>query len=323
MGEQAASTAAVSQRDDEQRALRRLEQFKKRTLHRHVLVADERVAALAAAIRKYGIRQISVDFETASKNGRYGIENTRLRLVQIGLTHPAFGGTRQYVIDCDQADPRLLNDVFRDGRIEKLIHWSPFEQSNARVFLGVEIANVYDTGFAMQSINKELGRWLEREDKGRAAVDAIRPGWEWHRASLTVACEKLLGMELPKEMQLSDWSGELTEDQLDYAALDVAVLPPLARETKKLARQLGISRRIWWRADNARKEAIEAWPEDAIDRADDSREICWKMVYAASVSELEEIWSQAKRLTLAARNRDELANLFEARRAELEVLTAA
>ena len=39
-----------------------------------------------------------------------------------------------------------------------------------------------------------------------------------------------LGEELDKEQQKADWSGELTDDMLPYAAKDAEVLPPASRE---------------------------------------------------------------------------------------------
>ena len=42
-----------------------------------------------------------------------------------------------------------------------------------------------------------------------------------------------LGEELPKEEQQSDWSGELSQSQLRYAANDAAILLPLRDALKK------------------------------------------------------------------------------------------
>jgi DNA polymerase-1 len=47
------------------------------------------------------------------------------------------------------------------------------------------------------------------------------------RCSLEACCERYLGQTVNKTEQRSDWSGELSPEQLKYAARDVAVLPPL------------------------------------------------------------------------------------------------
>jgi DNA polymerase-1 len=44
---------------------------------------------------------------------------------------------------------------------------------------------------------------------------------------LAECCRRELGQELPKDLQASDWSSELSPEQLDYAARDVLVLRPL------------------------------------------------------------------------------------------------
>ena len=53
-----------------------------------------------------------------------------------------------------------------------------------------------------------------------------RPNKVSHKLQDTVRRE--LGLELDKEHQKADWSGELTEDMLVYAARDTKVLLPLA-----------------------------------------------------------------------------------------------
>lgn len=48
--------------------------------------------------------------------------------------------------------------------------------------------------------------------------------------SLKGCCERLLWLELDKELQASDWSGDLSDSQFQYAADDVAHLPELLSE---------------------------------------------------------------------------------------------
>ena len=56
-------------------------------------------------------------------------------------------------------------------------------------------------------------------------------------ASLHAIVKTYLGKELPKEEQKSDWSGELSQSQLMYAANDAAVLLPLRDVLKKRLKQ--------------------------------------------------------------------------------------
>jgi len=47
--------------------------------------------------------------------------------------------------------------------------------------------------------------------------------------TLEAVTERFLGIRLSKQLQASDWSGELTPEQLTYAAQDAAILLPLAK----------------------------------------------------------------------------------------------
>jgi ribonuclease D len=47
------------------------------------------------------------------------------------------------------------------------------------------------------------------------------------KVSLAACCQRWLQRDLDKAEQQSDWSGQLTDDQLAYAARDIEVLTPL------------------------------------------------------------------------------------------------
>jgi DNA polymerase-1 len=53
-----------------------------------------------------------------------------------------------------------------------------------------------------------------------------------------------LDMELSKELQTSNWSGELTDEQISYAARDAGVLPSLASAIMNRARELKLQKVI-------------------------------------------------------------------------------
>lgn len=55
----------------------------------------------------------------------------------------------------------------------------------------------------------------------------ISAGDENHRHGLEPVAHRYLGLQLDKEPQLSNWAGELSEYQLEYAARDASVLLPL------------------------------------------------------------------------------------------------
>ncbi len=60
------------------------------------------------------------------------------------------------------------------------------------------------------------------------------------RHSLKDLCQELLGIELSKQMQSSDWgAAELTEEQLSYAARDVLHLHEIRRRLDRMLAREG------------------------------------------------------------------------------------
>ena len=62
------------------------------------------------------------------------------------------------------------------------------------------------------------------------------------RHGLKDCCARELGVTLAKDLQASDWSGDLSADQLAYSATDAAVLAPLCRKLTEKLDEAGLSR---------------------------------------------------------------------------------
>ena len=76
--------------------------------------------------------------------------------------------------------------------------------------------------------------------------------------SLRDLCNDYLDIELPKELQKSDWAGELTDEQVEYARRDARVLIDLARSISAELRKLGLVKAV--EIENSALPAI-AWME--------------------------------------------------------------
>ena len=96
----------------------------------------------------------------------------------------------------------------------KIAHNAKFDAKWIRHHLGVELGGVFDTYLASQLISA---------------------GDSDHRHSLAEVVLRYLNQEVDKTQQISDWSGELSQSQLEYAAKDAAILLPLR---EKLAEKL-------------------------------------------------------------------------------------
>jgi ribonuclease D len=98
-----------------------------------------------------------------------------------------------------------LKKLLGDPSVTKLFHFARFDLAVFRRYLGVECKLVYCTKIASKLVRTYTDR--------HGLKDLVR---------------ELLGVELSKEQQSSDWgAAELSEKQLAYAANDVAYLHPL------------------------------------------------------------------------------------------------
>ena len=127
----------------------------------------------------------------------------RLCLVQI-----SDGGPDQHLVrfapNSDFAAPRL-KAVLADPNRLKIYHFARFDLASIERYLGVEAGPVYCTKIASRLV--------------RTYTD---------RHGLKELCREMLGQELSKQQQSSDWGApEISEAQREYAASDVRYLHAL------------------------------------------------------------------------------------------------
>lgn len=105
-----------------------------------------------------------------------------------------------------------LKALLADGRVTKLFHFARFDVGLMYRYLGILCAPVYCTKIASKLV--------------RTYTD---------RHGLKELCRELLGVELTKEQQSSDWGRDhLTPEQLMYAASDVLYLHELRRRLDEM-----------------------------------------------------------------------------------------
>jgi ribonuclease D len=158
---------------------------------------------------------VAIDTETMGLDPR----RDRLCLVQLsagdGTAHcvqivpPSLGGRG--------ADCPNLKRLLTDPDVVKLFHFARFDVAILRAALGVECAPVRCT---------------------KVAAKLVRTFTE--RLGLKDLCRELLGVEISKQQQTSDWgAAELTPEQLAYAASDVLHLHALWAKLEALLRREG------------------------------------------------------------------------------------
>ncbi|HUQ30751.1 MAG TPA: DNA polymerase [Pyrinomonadaceae bacterium] len=169
------------------------------------LITPEKLGSAVEELRQSPV--LGFDTETTALDPYRG----DLRLVQLaapgGLVHiidlKLFGDKDSWKTAASLAP---LRELLAAARPIKIAHNAKFDAKWVKHFLGVELGGLFDTLLASQIISA---------------------GDTDERHSLEAVAARYLNETVDKAEQLSDWSGELSESQLEYAARDAAVLPHL------------------------------------------------------------------------------------------------
>jgi ribonuclease D len=147
---------------------------------------------------------VAVDTETMGLN----LQRDRLCLAQLS----GGDGDAHLVRIVPGVDAVNLKAVFADPKLLKIFHFARFDVAMIKRHLGVDCAPVYCTKIASK---------LCRTNTDRHGLKDI--------------CRDLLGIELSKEQQTSDWgAAEFSAEQQQYAANDVLHLHRLKEKLDAL-----------------------------------------------------------------------------------------
>ncbi len=152
---------------------------------------------------------VAVDTETMGLR----IHRDRLCLVQL-----SGGDGNAHLVQILPATPAPnLAALLANPKIEKIFHFARFDLAMIQQYLGVRCAPVYCT---------------------RTASKLVRTNTDKH--GLKDLCREMLGVEISKQQQSSDWAAAtLTPEQIEYAASDVLYLHRLKAEMEKLVAREG------------------------------------------------------------------------------------
>ena len=152
-------------------------------------------------------KAVAVDSETTGLD----IIKDKLCLVQIGD-----GKGNAWLVQIQDNIPcPNLKKLLTNPKILKIFHFARFDVAKIKAALGIIVNPVYCT---------------------KIASKLTRPEAEKH--SLKNLCEDLLGIQLDKEQQCSDWTkDELSPEQIQYAAGDVMYLHALKTKLDRLLKK--------------------------------------------------------------------------------------
>jgi DNA polymerase-1 len=179
-----------------------------RTQDYRLVTTTEDLAAIAKSLQS--AEAIGVDIETTALSPRDG----GMRLLQLAAPEETF------VIDVfEVSDLTLLTEVLEGGPV-KVGHNLKFDYQFLHDMYGVSLSPLFDTMLAAQVL-----------DGGNYAASY----------SLEAVVERYLDESLDKSEQRSDWSGELSRGQIEYAVRDAAILLPLRKRLAEVleAEELG------------------------------------------------------------------------------------
>jgi DNA polymerase-1 len=172
---------------------------------RFVVVKQEDIQAVCQAVDESAL--IGLDLETTGLDPH----EHRIRLLSLAT------GRGTFLLDCFQVDPSPLWRSLADKTI--VAHNAAFDVGFLAA-VGFEPGPVRDT----MILSHLLGAGKQLSSKLEDCVS------------------REIGRQLDKQVRLSDWSGQLSPEQLNYAAADVEVLVPLCQALEAKIREAGLEK---------------------------------------------------------------------------------
>lgn len=189
---------------------------------------------------------LGVDTETTALDPREG----KVRLLQVATPE------HNFVIDLFELpafEHRGLREMLSSPQPVKVFHNAKFDVKMLLHHFDLEVRGLFDTLLASQLI----GAGRREGGHGLAAVS-----------------ERHLGELVDKSLQVSNWSGRLTDSQYEYAAKDAALMLPLQEKLSASLHGLGLE-------DVARLEFECVLPLAAMELAGMALDAdCWRQLVA-------------------------------------------
>ncbi|MEO9298450.1 ribonuclease D [Devosia alba] len=161
-------------------------------------------------LSNYDGREVAIDTETM------GLHPHRDRLCVVQLS-PGDGSADIVQIPQDASQAPNLTKLLADPKVTKIFHYARFDVAVLRNRFDVVTGPVYCTKIASRLV--------------RTYTD---------RHGLKDISRELLGLDLSKQQQSSDWGADkLSDAQLDYAAADVLHLHDLKRHLDRMLAREG------------------------------------------------------------------------------------
>jgi len=147
---------------------------------------------------------IALDSETMGLNPK----RDRLCLVQISNGDEICHLVK---IDLFNHKPFNLIEILKNNKIQKIFHFARFDVAVFKHNFKIDIKNIYCTKIASKLVRTYTDKHGYKD-----------------------LCSELLGKSISKTEQSSDWGGDLSKDQQQYAATDVLYLHKIKDKLDKM-----------------------------------------------------------------------------------------
>ena len=147
---------------------------------------------------------IALDSETMGLNPK----RDKLCLVQISNGDEICNLVK---IDISTEKPLNLIKILKNNKIQKIFHYARFDVAVFKYNFKINIKNIYCTKIASKLVRTYTDKHGYKD-----------------------LCGELLGKSISKTEQSSDWGGELTKEQQQYAATDVLYLHKIKDKLDKM-----------------------------------------------------------------------------------------
>ena len=117
-------------------------------------------------------------------------------------------------IDLSAEKPLNLIKILKNNKIQKIFHYARFDIAVFKHNFKINIKNIYCTKIASKLVRTYTDKHGYKD-----------------------LCSELLGKSISKTEQSSDWGGELTKEQLKYAATDVLYLHKIKEKLDKMLKR--------------------------------------------------------------------------------------
>ena len=147
---------------------------------------------------------VALDSETMGLNPKRG----KLCLIQLSNGD---GVCNLIKIDLVNKKPKNLIKLLKNNKIQKIFHYARFDIAVFKYNFKINIKNIYCTKIASKLVRTYTDKHGYKD-----------------------LCSELLNKQISKTEQSSDWGGELSKEQQNYAATDVLYLHEIKNKLDKM-----------------------------------------------------------------------------------------